>query len=233
MHAYLWELAGRLATDGAHVTPQCRDAPLSAAALREVASDSKLVVMAQRPRRFAGWFSPDNRVERLLKFGSSPLVLVRGYRWPYSKRQAQRPKHVLAVLDGTLEAERVLPAAAAIATSAEGRLTLLRIAPGIPYYGIPSAEKEAEAEAYLAKVVEAFGQRGLQAEAAVWSSNESLGEVMLSFAQSRQADLIALTTSLRRTVVGSLRRRPVRYLLRNSRIPLLLVNADSTRSPGG
>jgi nucleotide-binding universal stress UspA family protein len=230
MHAYLKALAHRISTDSVQVTCRLRKAPIAAPSLTESAGESNLVVLAQRPARFADPFSLGHSVERLLKFGSSPLVFARGHKWRYAVPQDKNVKHILVVLDGTAEAEHILPAAMAIAEAVEARLTLLRIVPGMPYYGIPSAEKEIEAKAYLDTVVQSVQRRRLKVEAAVWSSNESLGEVILSYAQNFNADLIALTTSLRRTLVGSFRRVPVRYLARKSSIPLLMVSSDKAKS---
>jgi nucleotide-binding universal stress UspA family protein len=230
MHTYLKELADRISTDSVPVTSPLRKAPIPARSLIETAGVSNLVVMARRPCRFTDPFSLGHSVERLLKFGSSPLISVRGNRWPYTLREAKKTRHILVVLDGTAEAEYVLPAAVAIAGAVEAKLTLLRIVPSMPYYGIPSAEKEIEAKAYLETVVQAVQQRRVEVDAAVWSSNEALGQVILSYANDCNADLIALTTSLRRTLVGSFRRQPVRYLVRKSRTPLLIVSSDKATS---
>jgi nucleotide-binding universal stress UspA family protein len=135
-------------------------------------------------------------------------------------------KHILVVLDGTPEAEHILPAATAIAEAVEAQMTLLRIVPGMPYYGIPWTEKVTEAKAYLEKVTQVIRRRRITVESTVRSSNESIGQVVLSYAQNCNADLIALTTSLRRTLVGAVRRQPVRYLVRKSTIPMLIASAD-------
>ncbi len=230
MHAYLKALADRISTDPVKVACRLRKTPIAAASLTDTASESNLVVMAQRPRRFADPFSLGHSVERLLRFGSSPLVLVRGFRWPYELRQAEKTTHILVVLDGTAGAEHILSAAMSTAEAVEAQVTLLRVIPGVPHYGIPSAEKEIEAKAYLETVVQAVQVRRVKVESAVWTSNESLGQVILAYAQNSGADLIALTTSLRRTLVGSFRRQAVRYLVRKSGIPLLMVSSDKAAS---
>jgi nucleotide-binding universal stress UspA family protein len=230
MHTYLKELADRISTDSLPVTPRLRKTPIPARSLSETAGVSNVVVMAQRPRRFADPFGLGHGVERLLKFGSSPLVFVRGSRWAYALRPAEKTKHILVVLNGTAETEHVLSAAMATAEAVEAQVTLLRIIPGMPYYGIPSAEKEIEAKAYVEAVVQAVPARRVKVESAVWTSNESLGQVILAYAQNSGADLIALTTSLQRTLVGSFRRQAVRYLVRKSGIPLLIVSSDKAAS---
>jgi nucleotide-binding universal stress UspA family protein len=230
VHTYLEDLADRISTDFLPVMSRLRDAPVPGPSLSEAAGESSLVVMAQRPYRFADPFSLGHSVERLLKFGSSPVIFVRGYRWPYTLRKAQKMRHILVVLDGTPEAEHILSAATAIAEAVRAQITLLHVVPGMPYYEIPWTEKETEAKAYLENVAQAIRQRRVTVESAIWSSNESIGEVVLSYAQNSGSDLIALAASLRRTLVGSVRRQPVRYLVRKSGIPLLIVCSDKAAS---
>jgi nucleotide-binding universal stress UspA family protein len=229
-HKYLKGFAQQISTEFVPVSARLRETPISAQSLFDTSSESDLVVMAQRPRRLADPFHLGHSVERILRFSSSPLIYMRGYKWPYSLRKARQAKHVLVVLDGTAETEHALPAATAIAEATAGQLSLLQVVPGMPYYGIPWAEKEIEAAAYLDTVAHALQRRRLTVEKSVWSSNESLDEVILSFAQNCNADLIALTTSLRRTLVGSFRRQPVRNLVRNSTLPLLLVSSDKAKA---
>jgi nucleotide-binding universal stress UspA family protein len=164
----------------------------------------------------------DHPIERLLRFSSSPVIRVRGYGWPFEKRTTRPVKHVLVVLDGSKEAERVLPAALAIAEASGAQVTLLRIVPGMPYYGIPWEEKDREAKAYLENVIQIARERRIRMQSAVWSSNEPVGQVILSFAEKHNVDFIALATSLRQTHIETFRRQPARHLARKSWIPLLI-----------
>lgn len=206
-----------------------RPAPVPLCELPDVAGRSDVVVVARRARRFADPFRLGSSIERLLKYGAAPVIVARGYRW-MCRRDALPMKHVLVVLDGAAEAERALPAALAIAEATEGELTLLRVVPGQPYYGTPSIESEFAAHAYLERVARSLESRQLLVAPAVRSSNEELGEVILSFAQDHNVDLIAMATSLRRSLVGKIHRRPARYLVRQGTIPVLLTNADSAAS---
>ncbi|RIK74740.1 MAG: hypothetical protein DCC67_16190 [Planctomycetota bacterium] len=231
MHDYLQEAAERIAAGGAApVTPRLRTALLSADALAELAHDRNLVVMARRPLRLADPLALGSPFERLLKFGSSPLIAVRGYRWLYSRRRMPAPKHILVVLDGTADAECSLPAATAIAEATGATISLFRTVAAMPYYGIPCLEKEGEAQDYLDGVAASLRERRVPVESVVWTSDEAMGEVILSSAQRLNADLIAMTASLRRTLAGRMRRKPVQYLVRRSATPVLIVNGDRARS---
>jgi nucleotide-binding universal stress UspA family protein len=219
-----------LAEGDDHWTPPIEDVARPARRLCETAKENDLVVIAQRARHFSNPFAPGHSIERLLRCGSSPIIVVRGYRWPFEKRTSRPIKHILVVLDGSSKAERVLPAALAIAEATESQVTLLRIVPGMPDYGIPWAEKELEAKTYLENVRQVALDRRIRVEPAVWSSDEPLGQVILSFAENHNADLIAITTSRRRTLVGTFRRQPVRYLVRKSWIPLLICGSEALTS---
>jgi nucleotide-binding universal stress UspA family protein len=232
IHAYLKNVGERISTEAVRVVPRLREVPTNASSLGETAGKSDLVVLGHRPCRCTDPFNLGHRVEKLLKFGSSPLLIVRGHGWSYTRREAERIKNILVILDGSAEAAQVLPAVFAIAEAVQAQLTLLRIVPGMPYYEIPWVVKEIEAKTYLDRIIQAIQPHHVAAHPAVWSSHESLGQVILSYAENHNADLIALTTSLCRTPLGSFRRQPVRYLARKSSIPLLIVSSDDAASYG-
>lgn len=224
---YFRETAADIATQSINVVPRPRETPVTDEQLSEIAPEDQLIVVADRPRRTRNPFRDSHLIGRLLRCGASPLIVVRGYRWR-RQRQAKMVKHLVVVLDGTDESERILPSAVAIAEATGAVMTLLRVVPATPYYGIPSAEKELEASAYLQSIQHAARQRRIVAYPAVWSSEERPGEVILSWAQRHNADLIAMAVSLQQTHAGTLRRQTAHYLIRKSRIPLLMVNADKS-----
>jgi nucleotide-binding universal stress UspA family protein len=196
--------------------------------LTTIATSETLVVLANRCRGALGWFHFGSVAERFLNVGSSPLLFVRGHHWPVNLKDSKPLGHVLTVLDGRAESERILKPAAAMAATAQAKHTLLRVVPGTPYYGIPWKEKEHEAAVYLNRVADRLRDRGSSdVTTEIVSSDEATGQVILAYAQRSNANVIALAARRQSGLPGFFRRDPAEYLIRNGMIPVLVARTDA------
>lgn len=142
---------------------------------------------------------------------------------------------ILVPLDGSSLSERALPVASAVAQATGARLILVRAVwphtlPGMDE-GKAQAHAIQEAAAYLAEVVKRLGD-SLLVETAVPLAHASQG--ILLEAESRQANLIVMTThgrsGLSRWVYGSV----AEAVLAQSSIPVWLIrmtSAGATAAP--
>jgi nucleotide-binding universal stress UspA family protein len=152
--------------------------------------------------------------------------------------------HVLVALDGSANAEQVLPYVEALAQQFGSKVTLLRATEpperliaataGTLPVGVPVspmldvtpliAEQRRDATTYLASVAERLGAQGLAVSRV--QPEGSSAEVVLQQARTLAADLIAMTThgrgGLGRLVFGSV----ADAVLRQAPCPILLVRVQ-------
>lgn len=134
---------------------------------------------------------------------------------------------VLVMLDGSLLAERALPAALALARPLEARLVLVRAAAAELLLGLElplePRRPAAEARAYLARVTADLARRGFVAETVVPLGSPA--QAILQEAKRQEADLLVMAThgrgGLGRWVYGSV----AEEVLARTSAPLLLVQA--------
>src|SRR5512143_2185871 len=114
--------------------------------------------------------------------------------------------HLLVPLDASQIAECVLPHAVALAKACGARITVLRVLERSDQEGGQFVDpvqwhiRKAEAEAYIASVVEKLRAQGLTAEPAVLEG-DAQGRV-LEFAHSQGVDLIILSSHGRSGLTG-------------------------------
>ena len=149
MRDYLQACARRLSDDHTEVLGEAQRGSRAAADLAALARKDTLVVVATRHLGPLGWFQFGSASERFLSVGASPILLVKGYRWPVDLRAPWRLRRVLTFLDGSPGSEEILPSAASLAKSISARHTLFRVVPTMPYAGIPWKEKVDDASEYL------------------------------------------------------------------------------------
>jgi nucleotide-binding universal stress UspA family protein len=158
-------------------------------------------------------------------------------------------EHILVALDGSANAERVLPYVQALASKLGSRVTLLRattpaidlIPPGaagmpvgdLPAYGRVPPELAADqielaldaetkaAAAYLTGVAERMREAGVEAQ--VDYPNDRASDAILTRAAQLGADLIAMTTHGRSGLARALLGSVADEVVRRSQCPVLLV----------
>ena len=230
MRHYLEACSRRLSYDHTQVLGEALRGSRAAADLAALAGKDTLVVVATRHLGPLGWFRFGSVSERFLSLGASPILFVKGYRWPVDLRAPWRLRRVLTFLDGSPDGERILPSAASLAKSISARHKLFRVVPTKPYAGIPWREKVDEASAYLNRLADHLRCSDEQSEGLVTevrSSNAPLAQVILANAQQSESDVIAIAALRRSGLWKLLGSDPAGYLVQHSRIPILVTRSTS------
>ncbi len=134
---------------------------------------------------------------------------------------------ILVPLDGSTPAEAILPDVLELATLHRAEVMLLRVALAHRFPGVNQTDAQVhaveEAETYLADVERRVAAGGIKVSRAVRYGQAA--EEILDHAQSRSADLIAMSThgrsGIRRWVLGSV----AEAVLRAAPVPVLLLCA--------
>jgi nucleotide-binding universal stress UspA family protein len=237
--AYLNDLIRRLRkVSSVPVTPGFLQGREVADSLCEAASaGTDLVVMATHGRGPLGRLWSGSVADVLMRRLSVPLLLVRGYDAPADLTGDPLVRHVLVPLDGSEVAEQVLEPALALGTLTGGDHTLLRVIPSVADYslGYPGAgshrpvadRQQAEAWSYLRRVADRLGGRTLRVHPRIVHDEQPVAKAILHFAQTHDADLIALATrgrgGLARLFQGSVADRVVR----GASVPVLVFRPDA------
>lgn len=168
-------------------------------------SGADLIVIATHGRSGVRGLLYGRVAQQVLQRGDVPVLLV-----PSSDRGADQPFvcHTLLIpLDGSMAAERALPAAAAVAAACRATVRLTWVVPTVDTLSgeraaaarlMPTAaatlldEEAAEAARYLERVAEELGRQGLVVTAAV-ERGEPV-QVLLDTASRHNADLIVIAT---------------------------------------
>ncbi len=148
-------------------------------------------------------------------------------------------KHILVPLDGSILAEKALPAALEVARRFDSKITLMRVAqtpvlPGVD--GFAFAELEAtlrqqareEAQDYLRAQAGSLRQQGYNVHYHLEVS-QPVAETILNTADLLNVDAIVMSThgwgGIRRWVYGSVADK----VLRHAKVPVLLIRADDQK----
>jgi nucleotide-binding universal stress UspA family protein len=229
--AYLEDLARRLRkVTSVPVTPVFWQGREVADSLCETASaGTDLVVMATHGRGPLGrlWFG--SVADVLLRRLSVPLLFVRGYNAPADLTGDPLPRHVLVALDGSDVAEQVLEPALALGTLTGADHTLLRVLPSVTDYspGYSGAGPQAEAWSYLRRVADRLGGRTLRVHPRVVHDGQPVARSILHYAQTHDADLIALGTRGRGGLARLLRGSVADRVVRGASVPVLVFRPDA------
>ena len=245
--AYLSGVRERLADRGVRaVRAAVRHGP-PARVIVEVAAAAKadLIVMSTHGRSGLDRMLLGSVAERVLRSTTTPTLLVReatahvGMRRPAAARGAPRGPRVVVPLDGSPEAEAILPFLPQIAGSSAVRVHLLRVlepvpplaAEGAPVFIEDVASRWRDAEEYLAPVADRLARQGVDVRTEV-RRGEVVTEI-LAAARDAGADLIAMTThgrsGLGRLLFGSV----AAAVLRTAAVPVFLMRqvAATSRPP--
>jgi nucleotide-binding universal stress UspA family protein len=134
-------------------------------------------------------------------------------------------QRALVALDGSAEAEAILPFFLQVAGPLDVEVVLFRVVPDRPGSTMTEqADQQLDAEEYLAPLAVEMRDKGVRVSTQV-QRGEPVAEI-LAVARAAGADLIAMTThgrtGLRRAVMGSV----ADAVVRQSDIPVLLLRAS-------
>ncbi len=161
-----------------------------------------LVVMCSHGRGGLARFALGSVAERLLHYGTAPLLLVRAFGPPISPDQPGLLARVVVPLDGSERAEQALAIAESLAASTEREIVLVQVT--------EHSQQHAAADLYLAETARRLEQRGLACQRRVEEGDPAERIVAASGPQ----DLIVMAThgrmGLARWALGSVADRVAR-----------------------
>jgi nucleotide-binding universal stress UspA family protein len=203
---------------------------------KAASTGTDLVVMATHGRGPLGrlWFG--SVADVLLRRLSVPLLFVRGYDAPADLTADPLVRHVVIPLDGSELAEQVLEPALALGTVRGADHTLLRVIPpgtdySLGYHGAgsrrpPADWQQAEAWSYLRRVADQRGGRTLRVHPRIVFDEQPTARAILSYAQTHDADLIALATRGRGGLGRLFRGSVADQVVRGASVPVLVFRAN-------
>ena len=201
------------------------DSPNTVDALVTGATGADLVVIGSRRRRWLSrlwWF---NTVDQLRRRLSAPLLLTTGQSAAVELTPSPRLKHVLVPLDGSVLAEAAIGTAAELSRLNGGSLTLLNVQDAQWSHGF---FEHTDPRGYLLSQMQPLQRNGVPVESQILTTARDAGQAIVSYADSREVDLIAIATrgdsGLSRLMRGSV----ADHLLRSTRLPILLQNVPET-----
>ncbi len=206
-------------------------------------SDATLTAMATHGRSGFNRLLLGSVAEKVLRGSSNPLLLIRPSEETHSEGEAILRK-VIVPLDGSEEAESVLPAAVELAKTLELEVLLLRAYPRFnTYAGADDYNAENyevirgalrnEAQSYLERKVGKLKRKGVGKVSFTIPEGSGAGEIV-ALGRRTPDNLIAMCThgrsGVKRWVLGSVTEKEVRL----SRDPVLIVRAGPlTSEPRG
>lgn len=221
----LARVAGGLAAAGIPAEHALLDGPVVETLVRhagEVAAD--LVVMTTHGRGPLARAVLGSVADSLVRGLRLPTLLIRPVE-PGGRADRPAPvRHVLVALDGSQEAEAMLPKAVELGEAMGARFTLLRVVDSVPAYPIPAGvapsdldeevvRARAAAAAYLERVAAPLRGKGLDVRTQV-ALDPVPSQAVLEQAHALGCDLIALEShgrsGLARLLFGSVTGEVVR-----------------------
>ncbi len=239
---HLYQLAAECRSSaGVDVTATVEDGPVADAlrghALRH---NVDLIVMATHARRGLARVWLGSVADRLIRETGLPVLVVRPPSLATEMSSGPYFKRIVIALDGSALAERSLRPALALAELEGAEVTLLRIVPAemnIPVGEIHSsigparARDVQDAQWYVASVRILLTQRRLSLHSAVIVAAD-IPSAILGYAESRDADLIAIAThgrgGLARAIIGSVADR----LVSDGMISVLAIHPEEHVTKG-
>lgn len=219
---YLTNIARRIArVAGIHPETVLIDSRNTLDALVSGAAGGDLVVIGSRRQRFAARLWWQNRVDQLRRRLSVPMLLTSGYAAPVDLTANPVPRNILAPLDGSVLAQSALDSASQLAQMNGGSLTLLNVQNEQSSLGF---FEHTTPRGYLLATGQRLEQAGIAHEAQILSTSRSVGQAIASYADSHDVDLIAVATRGDAGLSRLLRGSVADYLLRQTRVPILLQN---------
>ena len=207
--------------------------------IEKAGSDATLTAMATHGRSGFNRLLLGSVAEEVLRGSTNPLLLIRPSEEAHSEGEAILRK-VIVPLDGSEEAESVLPAAVELAKTLELEVLLLRAYPrfntyagaddynAVNYEVIRGALSD-EAQSYLESKVGELKRKGVEKVSFAIPEGSSAGEIVALSGRTPN-NLIAMCThgrsGVKRWVLGSVTEKVVRL----SRDPVLIVRGGSPTS---
>lgn len=224
---YLADLMRRLArADVISVKPMLLEGRSVASTLAALTVAADLLVMATPPRSRLGRLLFGSVSQAVLQETSTPLLLVRGYKRPADLAARPPLRHALVPLDGSPEAEYVLPTVAALSQLTGGQLTLLGVLPEMaPFANMAQGPPKALVE--LIDVAQRWKPNFPQLRTNVVWSDSQIAPKVLQQAQILEADFIGVVTRRRGRLRRFLEPGLVDYLMRYASVPVLVVKRKS------
>lgn len=226
----LEETAGEVREAGVEAETLFEEGPVAETLAERAEERADLVVMATHGRGAFSRFWLGSVADGLARRCGVPLLFVR----PEGEAPAEPTvEKILLPLDGSELAERILPAASAMARLFDASLTVLRVMqppfrPGLAYEDLPIqvdtdavAEREEAVSDYVEGVAERLRGEGLEARGRVVHGAAVADEIVRT-ADEESSDLVAMAThgrgGLKRLVLGSVADK----VLRGGGRPVLL-----------
>jgi nucleotide-binding universal stress UspA family protein len=237
--AYLEGLARRLAkVTSVPVRPVFLEGRDIANSLYESASvGTDLVVMATHGRGPVGRFLFGDIANVLMRRLSVPVLFTRGYNSPADLTGDPLMRNVLIALDGSEFAEQVLDPALALGALSDADHTLLRVIPSMMDYsiGYPDGlarqplvvKQQTEARTYLRSVAQRFGARTSRIRSRIVLDDQPTAKAILSFAQTHDADVIALATRGRGGLARLFHGSVADQVVRRASVPVMVFRPDA------
>ncbi len=154
-----------------------------------------LVVMSTHGRTGLARFALGSVAERLVRYGATPVILVRAFG------EVVVPHHVVVPLDGSAQAEVVLTAVERLATDILREVTLLRV--------VRDGAEGREAERYLGEVAERLRRDGVAVHRHVEEGDPATAIVELAGADKLVAMASHGRSGVARWALGSTAERVV------------------------
>lgn len=212
---------------------------------RAVEVDADLVVMTSHGRTGLSRVWLGSVADGVIRHSKVPVLVLRPLATKKSVQAAHGLfRHMVITLDGSTLAEEILSPALALARCADARVTLLRVVQPVPMLipdaGIPFAYSPPvpdpaitktladEAKEQLDASMDRIRAQGFKVDCEVVVSPR-VAQSILEFAESRGADMIALSTHGRgasRLIVGSTADK----VIRASSLPVLLQRPVGVRN---
>src|SRR4030042_3551555 len=166
-------------------------------------NDISLIVISTHGRTGIVYWPLGSVANKVVQRSHIPVFLVRSSQLPRTPDDRELGK-ILVTLDGSYFSEEILPYVENLAKGMGSQVTLLRVIepiniPQLPGYSDGKkyekdlmAKQEREAERYLDKKKRALASKGIKTNAALGTGKAD--EIVLQYAENKQANLIALTT---------------------------------------
>lgn len=197
------------------------DSPNTVDALVSGAVGADLVVIGSRRRRWLSRLWRFNTVDQLRRRISAPMLLTTGHSSPVNLTANPPFKHIVVPLDGSVRAQRAIGPAAKLAGLSGGSLTLLNFQDTQWSLGF---FEHTDPRSYLLSMKQQLQQWGVRVEAQVLTTSSEPAQAIATYADSREASLIAIATRGDSGLSRLMRGSTADYLLRNTKLPILLQN---------
>jgi nucleotide-binding universal stress UspA family protein len=195
------------------------DSPDTVDALLCGVAGANLVVIGSRRRRWLSRLWWLNTVDQLRRRMAVPLLLT-GDSMP-ANETAKPFTNIVVPLDGSVLARAALGPAAQLASLSGGSLSLLNVQDRD--WSLGSFE-HTDPRSYLLSVSHQLQHAGVRAKAEILPTIRDTGPAIASYAKARDADLIAIATRGDYCLSRLMRGSTADYLLRNTKLPILLQN---------